>query len=392
MRSAASVLVPLVLAACAPAGIETGSGSAPIIGGVPSSDSDFPATGVLLARLTNSDFGQMVCTGTLIAPDVVLTAAHCTIDFFGGALPLEYFFSFTLDVSTFGQNSTALPPRTTKVRKLLPHPDFDINELGGMGGQPPRGLGDYEDIGLLFLEARVDDVVPSVVTELDDDPRITQGSEVLIAGYGARENGGMEAGIKYHATSIINELGASEMQIGDLPPVPQKCHGDSGGPTFLDIDDGLAPRQRIVGVTSRAYDEADCGKGGVDTRIHGNHTWLNDMMVAHCNDGTRVACENGGILPTPAPLGADSGVIIVPDAGFIDSGAVESGDAGFAADADPVVLADATPRDAVSPGNTFRSRNDEGGCGCSSGRSPSSTSLAVTFGALALIFAARRRR
>src|SRR5688572_8630246 len=53
-----------------------------IIGGVLSTDTDFPSAGVILGRgnFSGMDFGLMICTGTLIAPDVVMTAGHCTID------------------------------------------------------------------------------------------------------------------------------------------------------------------------------------------------------------------------------------------------------------------------------------------------------------------------
>ena len=58
--------------------------------------------------------------------------------------------------------------------------------------------------------------------------------------------------------------------------------------------------QRLVGVTSHAYDETDCAaKGGVDTRVDHYLTWIDEQMRSRCEDGTRVWCEVEGIIPPP---------------------------------------------------------------------------------------------
>ena len=57
------------------------------------------------------------------------------------------------------------------------------------------------------------------------------------------------------------------MQIGSGSETSRKCHGDSGGPTYMDVTTTSDVKQRVIGVTSHAYDESDCAKGGIDTRI-----------------------------------------------------------------------------------------------------------------------------
>ncbi len=365
----------------------------PIIGGQASTASDFPTTGVLLAKaeVFGMEIGQMVCTGTLIAPDVVLTAAHCTSNPFEQFATFDYYFSFELDVSGFGQTTQQLPADAILVAERVTHPDFDFQDVGGMGGMPPSGLGNFKDIALIFLANPVSWMEPAVIAEPDDAPLVTAGTDVDIAGYGQLQQGAMTAGVKYHARTIINETNASEMQIGDLPPTPQKCHGDSGGPTYLEVDDGKMPRRRVIGVTSRAYDQSDCMKGGVDIRVDFFRDWLVTEMTAGCTDGRRSFCVGDGAprLPgDPAPMvPPDAGVVVTPD-----SGVVATVDAGVPADVgvsmpqpDATVVADSgtTP-----PTNMFSARRNEpkDSCGCSATPTPRDGGFAalMVFGLLAL--------
>ena len=59
---------------------EPGSESRSVIGGNPTTAGTFAATGALIqyGDGMNTPPQYVACTGTLIAPDVVLTAAHCT--------------------------------------------------------------------------------------------------------------------------------------------------------------------------------------------------------------------------------------------------------------------------------------------------------------------------
>ena len=365
-----------------------------IIGGTASTVADFPTTGVLLAKATvlGMEVGQMVCTGTLIAPDVVLTAAHCTENPFEQFATFEYFFSFELDVSGFGQTTQQLPADAVPVLERITHPDFDFNDLGGMQGMTPSGLGNYKDMGLLLLAAPISTIEPAVIVEPDDAPLVVAGTDVDIAGYGQLSQGGMTAGVKYHARTIINEVNDSEMQIGDVAPTPQKCHGDSGGPTYLEVSDGKMPAQRVIGVTSRAYDDSDCMKGGVDIRVDFFRDWVSTTMIDGCTRGVRTFCVNGGAprLPgEPAPhVPADAGVL-TPDAGL-----VAQPDAGAAMDSGAVPAADAAVADAgTAPTNMFRPNppvTKDDSCDCDSSGGASRT-YAGLIAALGLLLVRRRR-
>jgi hypothetical protein len=56
---------------------------------------------------------------------------------------------------------------------------------------------------------------------------------------------------------------------------------------------------RVIGVTSRAYDETLCAKGGVDTRVDAYRGWVNDEMIDLCTTHIRAYCVGGGGLAEP---------------------------------------------------------------------------------------------
>jgi len=87
------------------------------------------------------------------------------------------------------------------------------------------------------------------------------------------------------------------MQIGGDTETTRKCHGDSGGPTYLEVDTPHDEASRVIGVTSHTYDAEDCNKGGVDTRVDAYLDWIDDELRAACEDGTRSWCDEPGILP-----------------------------------------------------------------------------------------------
>jgi len=265
-----------------------------ITGGEQAPVGAYPQVGVLLVTASwgGQSIGSMFCTGTLIAPDTVLTAAHCIelqlsiIGAVGGDFSDSY-FSFARDVTSFSQTLTP-PPGSVRIRRIDPHPGY--MSLAGL--QP--GLGDNFDVGLAFLDSTVEVMEPAALARPADAARIQVGAEVEIVGYGQTSATDPDStGVKYQARSFINRVGANEMQIGEVPPGdPSKCHGDSGGPTFLNFGSADQPALRVVGVTSHAYDETDCLAGAVDTLVIPYLDWIDQTMNRACNDATRVLCED----------------------------------------------------------------------------------------------------
>jgi MYXO-CTERM domain-containing protein len=277
----ALLLIPaLALAACVddPA---LGTEGAYVIGGAPTAEGEFPGVGGLMY-----DFGgdvQLGCTGTLIAPDAVLTAAHCIdADLTGGIVP-----GFTLALDTVTATPTFVPGRA-----IFAHESFDIE------GGAVEGLGTFFDVGIVLLQEPITSVAPVRMPRPDQAAELIAGLELEIAGYGRTDPQTDEFGVMYDATTELISMNPSEIQVGMGAPQPQNCNGDSGGPAMADLGDG----RRIVGIVSRSFSGPECTMGGIDTRVDAYLTWI------HSKVPSGIPCGSGLAEPCPVdPEDEDGG-------------------------------------------------------------------------------------
>ena len=307
------IALTLLLSAGAPTAALTGTAQLPILNGELDTTDDFSSAGALVVRFV-WDYGggpveptQVVCTASLIAPDVALTAAHCVAP---AALGLEdvppedldHCLSFEPDLLYMRDDqyggAPPLPDDAVCASGWTVHPDFDHQPA-----EPIFGCGRSEDLALLFLDQEVADRTPAWLPSSHEAEAIEVGLEVDIVGYGQRVFDGdwedIIPGLRHHAASFVNELGEFEMQIGDTGSEGRKGHGDSGGPTFAAIGAG-GGGLRQIGVTSHAWDgDSGCQTGGVDTRVDRYLDWIDAEMVAACDAGLRTACDPPGIRWAP---------------------------------------------------------------------------------------------
>lgn len=257
------------------------AGPAPILGGNKTNVGDYPT--VVALRI-----GQGLCTGTLITPEWVLTAAHCVTPSLVGVGSQSQLTAQTSVM--FDTNSAFSGGMSVAAADTIPHPSFNVN-----------GLGD-NDIGLIKLKTPVNRPVVHVNRVAADAPA---GIHVDMVGFGVHTVGTQNAGTEY---TLLDKATVSCTQPGDglsdaklLCFAQQdgkgKCEGDSGGPSFAKIN-GVATQ---VGITSFGTSQ-DCKTYGADTRTDAEIDFIDQHIPGfqcvgdgYCQDG----CGLSGLPADP---------------------------------------------------------------------------------------------
>ena len=274
---AVGLVVVALLTACDP---EPGRTALPIIGGRPAT------AGEILGTVSVDANGQ-VCGGTLVRPDLVVTAAHCiapldaSLEVFARASPE----TITVHAGVLTWDD-ATDRETYAVSRAETHPDWPTFEL-----TLPTGIGTHHDIAVLVLSRPVDTAVPVPILALEDVERdVVVGASAIIEGYGFLGPGPTEEGVLYVARSPIADRSTHEVLIGGAGE-PDACSGDSGGPAYLETTADTF----VIGAASRSrLDHLDCGEGGIFTLLPAYAEWIDATYAGTPVDGGTVPTSDGG--------------------------------------------------------------------------------------------------
>lgn len=237
----------LGLAACV-----DGTGAAPapgstrrdIVGGAP--DPGDPAV-VLLQTQAGS------CTGSLVAPNVVLTAAHCVrpaIDAGSHA-----------GVVIFGAGRDEVLAEV-QTQQLVAHRYF------------VEGAFRVFDIALVRLAGSAPAEVAPIEFNVEPLPPSLVGTLVRTVGFGLTDPQAQgSSGTKRQVQLPVDGLTAEHVVLGD--DLRNTCSGDSGGPTLHRFPDNV---ERVIAVTS--YGQADCGGESRMARTDAHRAFLLEVLDA----------------------------------------------------------------------------------------------------------------
>lgn len=232
-----SVLSPLLafamLVALAPSAGPAGA----IIGGEEDSANAFANVGQL--EITDGADWFGFCSGTLIAPDVVVTAAHCTAWIVAEEIPLD---ALRVNFNPApGDPSDPADPYAYGMAAIEVHPDFfDVPFVQGLNAK--RVLASpFEDISLVWLTEVVDGVTPAPVAYEGYLDELDLRDETFTAvGYGLSGFGRGSAvspngeGIYLGTRNFrhVTALGEDAFPDRFLKISAGVCLGDSGGALF----------------------------------------------------------------------------------------------------------------------------------------------------------------
>lgn len=236
-----------------------------VVGGAAAQPGSWPS----VARIVTDEGGGVLhlCTGTLVAPNVVLTAGHCVVDDGGTPIPAT---GFTVETGSVRSDDGSAQQHV--VSGVQTHPSFDSRTLRA-------------DVALLVLEGSASSPTMPYATDA-----AAPGTRAAVAGWGLTAGGSTDVPSTLQAATTSVQADdlcggafsgfdpATMLCAADAPSFAAgACNGDSGGPLVVQRNGGWVQ----VGVTSWGPRTCDPHLPGAYVRVSAVAGWIADRIAAN---------------------------------------------------------------------------------------------------------------
>ena len=236
-----------------------------VIGGTASAIGDLPFAAAVFVDLSATTFAA--CSGSVIAPNLVLTAAHCVLNDAGQPLTPEYFQVRTGSPSYFSGGAVSF------VSAVHVYPYLSLSALAGDAAlltlvtptaAPPVRLATTADAGLYAAGqpaviagwGRTDPVLPGI------SPTLQQGTVGVLS----------NAACKQADPLFVPAFDLCAAAAGFHPAV---CNGDSGGPLLTGSPGSFVQ----IGITSYGAAATCATTPDYFTRVSTVQTWIASVIA-----------------------------------------------------------------------------------------------------------------
>jgi trypsin len=230
---------------------QTDGGQPEVVGGTPADPGEYPhQVAILINGLPGIPLRSLVCGGSLVSPDTVLTAAHCVTEFVASGPNLQdiafravppTLIDVLVDTHDLGAGGGG---QRLHVRRIRAQPEF-LATAGASGG----------DVAVLQLAGNATSAPVDIVTP-GQESLWAPGTDATVTGWGETDDDPVTPLLQEATIPIVSDSDCATAYGSDFDPSKMlcagnletggegACFGDSGG--ALVVDNGGDPLE--VGV------------------------------------------------------------------------------------------------------------------------------------------------